>query len=53
MQNTAQEFNERDKKVTYACALFIAKTISLHDMVNYVSCYMPVIPYSETYKQIE
>lgn len=53
MQNTALVDNERDKKVTYVCGLFIAKTIQPHDIISFVNCYMPVIPYSETFKKIE
>ena len=53
MQNIANVDNERDKKVFYVCGLFIAKTIQPHDIVNYVNCFMPIIPYLDTYSKIE
>lgn len=52
MQNVATVDNERDKKVTYVCTLVVAKTIPLPDIVNFVTCYMPVIPYSDTFAKI-
>ena len=39
--------------MTYVCGLFIAKTIQLPDIVNFVTCYMPVITYAETFQKIE
>ena len=53
MQNVANVDNKRDKEVTYVCGLFIAKTIQLPDIVNFVTCYMPVITYAETFQKIE
>ena len=53
MQNVANVDNKRDKDVTYVCGLFIAKTIQLPEIVNFVTNYMPVITYTETFNKIE
>lgn len=53
MQNVAPVDNDRDKKVTYVCALFIAKTIQINDILNHVTTFMPIITYAETYAKID
>ena len=53
MQNVANVDNRRDKDVTYVCALFIAKTVHLTEIVSFVTNFMPVITYSETFEKIE
>ena len=53
MQNVANVDNRRDKDVTYVCGLFIAKTVHLTEIVSFVTNFMPVITYSETFEKIE
>ncbi len=53
MQNTAEVDNDRDRHTTYVCGLFISKTIPIPDVVSYVTNYMPVIPYLETFTEVK
>lgn len=53
MQNVSNVDNDRDKKVTYVCGLFIVKTVQMPEIVNFVTSYMPIITYAETYKKFE
>ena len=52
MQNTADVDNDRDRQVSYVCGLFISKTIQIPDVVNFVTNYVPVIPYQETFAEV-
>ena len=53
IHNANEADNERDRQVTYVCGLFIAKTIAIPNVINFVTTYVPVIPYSETFRKIE
>ena len=52
MHNVAEADSERERQVSFVCGLFIAKTISIPEVVGFVGSLVPVIPYSETFAKI-
>jgi hypothetical protein len=43
--------NDKDRKTTYVCGLFVVKTIQIQEIVKYVSTYQEIIPYSQVYEK--